>query len=147
MQEAEARLTSGAGRYCRSVSAETPDDRGGIFITLLRILLRPPSSQFDAALKLIANNGSRIDAAEVLDLLPPLVKMTDVGVFLTKSLRTTRQAMREASITRDLYRARLDQLERGVMGLEERRVRIDEGRVCAACGKRFGNSVIAVHSP
>lgn len=139
------------GRYCTRVYAESPDDKGAVFLVLLRLLLRPEgeasAANFEAALRLIANQGARIDASAVLDLLPPLVRLSDAASFLRKALRESSRQARELRLAKEVGRARLDQLERAKMGLDERRVKIDAARSCTACGKRFGNSVIAVHSP
>lgn len=55
--------------------------------------------------------------------------------------------MRGGSVERGVAKSELEGLEREKVELEERRVKIAEARVCGVCGKRLGNSVIAIHNP
>lgn len=50
-------------------------------------------------------------------------------------------------MVKSVGKAQVEDLEREVVQLEERKVKITEGRVCPVCSKRLGNSVIAIHSP
>ncbi|KAG8988483.1 Vacuolar morphogenesis protein 6 [Tulasnella sp. JGI-2019a] len=146
-----------AERYCKRVYHTEPDPRG-IFLTLLRIYLRPSPKatvtgvQLQAqgqlllapALDLISRHSPRLDAAETLQLLPPLVNAEDVRVFLIEALKTPKV---DSRITKELWRARGDQIDRKLMTLQSKRVRVTDTRICPQCHKRLGNSVIAVHAP
>lgn len=159
-------------RYCRRVYEVDPTMRSSIFHILLRIYLRPRANHpmlFGPALALISAHASSIDAIEVFDLLPPLVALSDIKVFLEKTLRRSGERVREAKILKAIGRSTVETEERSVVDLEERRVKITDSRVyvrispssplikvaqvffrlyrCPQCHKRLGNSVIAVHSP
>lgn len=124
--------------------------RSSIFSLLLRLYLRPRASQpllFTPALSLISSHASQMDPIEVFDLLPPLVALSDLRGWLEKSLRRSGQVQREARVVRALGRAECDEKEIAVAALENRRVRVDETRLCPQCHKRLGNSVIAIHAP
>ena len=141
-------------RYCKRVYDAKDPSKSGIFLTLLKVYLRPTQQQRDSgtsqhvspaetpsaplfapALALLSTQGTRMDTDAALDLLPPLVTVRDVRVFLGKSIR------------RSVWTARMDGVARTLVDLEGRRVKITDGRLCPLCRKRLGNSVIAVHSP
>ncbi|ORY62729.1 hypothetical protein BCR35DRAFT_308965 [Leucosporidium creatinivorum] len=139
-----------AEEYCKRVYDSDASMRPTIFHLLLRIYLRPRPSHpllFGPALSLISSHASSIDAIEVFDLLPPLVALGDIRVFLEKTLRRSGERVREGKVVRSIGRAEVDEEEGQLVDLEERRVKITEGRVCPQCHKRLGNSVIAIHSP
>lgn len=137
-------------RYCKRVYDSDPAMRSSIFHVLLRIYLRPRPSHpllFGPALALISSHAAAIDAIEVFDLLPPLVALSDIQTFLEKTLRRSGERVRDAKVIKAIGRSAVDEAERQVVALEERRVKITESRVCPLCHKRLGNSVIAIHSP
>lgn len=106
--------------------------RSTIFHLLLRIYLRPRASHpllFGPALALISAHASSIDAIEVFDLLPPLVALSDIKVFLEKTLRKSGERAREAEIVKGIGRSWVESKEREIVGLEERRVKITESRL------------------
>ena len=112
---------------------KSPDPHG-IFLLLLRIYLRPaPSSQgpilLDPALSLIAKNGVRLAATEVLALLPPLVTMEDVRAFLIRTLRDGYARRNEHRVVKQLVGARKEEVERVLMGLQVKRVRVTDQRM------------------
>lgn len=161
----------GAEEYCKRVykpSTETSQ----IFLTLLRIYLRPsPSSPLPTpqllgpALELISRHSPRLDAVETLDLLPPLVPARDLEAFLKEALRAP---IFDTHVVREVAKSRKDDVSRKLMGLQMRRVKVTDSRMwvahylsfpgfeecaddwnrCPQCHKRIGsNSVIAVHAP
>jgi hypothetical protein len=159
---------SGYSRYCKSIyQPGTPT--GNIFLTLLRIYLRPPtntsSDLLQPALDLISRHSPRLDPVETLQLLPPLVTAQDVRTFLIEALRTPTF---DTHVVREINKARNDQVARKLMLLETKRVKVTDSRMsvgsvvdllscwglifiychrCPQCHKRIGNSVIAVHTP
>lgn len=153
--------------YCKRVYQAEPDPKG-VFLILLRIYLRPSSvggqaTSLAQALDLISRHSPRLDSAEALQLLPPLVNASDVRNFLHEALKTPKVDTR---IARELWKAREHQIDRKLMLLQSRRVKITDTRMlvpslrpilrlchlitcsrCPQCLKRLGNSVIAVHPP
>lgn len=153
--------------------------RATIFPLLLRLYLRPRPSHpllFAPALSLLSNHAARIDPLEAFELLPPLVSLGDMQTYLIKTLRRSTERRREAVMVKNVGRSWVDQNERDLVDLEERRVKISESRVyvpvvcfcprdlytisdsvcpprglpsdrCPQCYKRIGNSVIAIHNP
>lgn len=107
----------------------------------------PKAPLIEPALALITKHGLRMDSDAVVGLLPPLVPLAHVKTFLEKQLKATHSARAAQRIRRELLRARDVQVKGLVMGLEVRRVRVDDQRVCPQCHKRLGQSAIAVHAP
>ncbi|KAI0041201.1 hypothetical protein FA95DRAFT_1611206 [Auriscalpium vulgare] len=136
-----------AERYCKRIYK--PDaDTHNIFLTLLRIYLRPLIKTTDdllrPAIALISRNGARLDPEEALQLLPPLVGAQDVREFLLAALRAP---VFDTKVVRDISKARNEQVARKLMYLEANRVKVTDSRICPQCHKRLGHSVIAVHAP
>jgi hypothetical protein len=116
---------------------------------------------------LLATHAIRIDTIEAFDLLPPLVSVKDIKVYLEKTLRRSGERKREAMMVKGVEKSWQEEKEWRVVELEERRVKISEGRVyvffpslfclmrigaplshrCPVCHKRIGNSVVAIHNP
>lgn len=107
--------------------------RSTIFHTLLRIYLRPRADHpvlFAPALSLLSTHAARIDPIEAFELLPPLVALEDIQIYLTKTLRRSVEKRREAKMVRAVGKSAVDKAEWEVVDLEERRVKITEGRLC-----------------
>lgn len=126
-------------------------DAENIFLTLLKLYLQPrdPKAEplFAPALELIARQSRHLAASAVMDLLPPLFSVSDVERYFVGA--TKRQAAAKVStlFQREVYRARLDQLQRASVLVEEQHVKVTDATLCPGCHKRIGNSVIAVHQP
>jgi hypothetical protein len=124
--------TDSATRYCKRVYESDPTMRSSIFHLLLRIYLRPRPSHpllFSPALALLQNHSSSISALDVFDLLPPLVALSDIKIFLEKTLRRSGEREREGKVLRALGKSEMEGRRGKVVELEERRVKITEGRV------------------
>ncbi|KAG6916169.1 hypothetical protein DXG01_008142 [Tephrocybe rancida] len=136
-----------AEEYCKRVY-ELGTETKGVFLTLLRLYLRPTvnikEDLLAPALDLIGRHNSRLDIVETLQLLPPLVTAQDVRAFLVEALRTP---IFDTNVIRHISKARNDQLSRKLMLLQTKRVKVTDSRICPQCHKRLGNSVIAVHAP
>ncbi|WVR03742.1 hypothetical protein IAU60_000737 [Kwoniella sp. DSM 27419] len=144
-----------AEAYCvRAYSAEP-----GIFLLLLQIYLRPAPSATNAkpspsaisllepALSLISKHSTSLPPSPVLDLLPPLVPMNDVHSFFMRTLRDSHSKKNESRLVKSLVSGRKEEVERILLGLEVKKVRITDQRICPQCHKRLGQSAIAVHAP
>ncbi|TFK35543.1 hypothetical protein BDQ12DRAFT_634973 [Crucibulum laeve] len=136
-----------AEEYCKRVY-QPGTDTSSVFLTLLRIYLRPTvkttADLLQPALDLIHRHNPRLDAVETLQLLPPLVTAEDVRAFLIEALRAP---IFDTRVVRNISKARNDQLSRRLIALQSKRVKVTDSRICPQCHKRLGNSVIAVHAP
>lgn len=120
---------SKCARYCKSIyQPGTPT--GNIFLTLLRIYLRPTSKTssdlLHPALELISRHSPRLDPVETLQLLPPLVTAQDVRTFLFEALRAPTF---DTHVVREINKARNDQIARKLMLLETKRVKVTDSRM------------------
>jgi hypothetical protein len=80
-------------------------------------------------LALIASQGVRIDAQEVLALLPPMVTVHDVHSFFVRTLRDGHARRNEARVVKEVLKTRKEQVDRGLMRLQQKRVRITDIRM------------------
>ncbi|KAH7925859.1 hypothetical protein BV22DRAFT_1064252 [Leucogyrophana mollusca] len=136
-----------AEEYCKRIY-QSGSPTHGIFLTLLKLYLRPTvklsQSLLQPALELIGRHSPRLDPVETLQLLPPLVTARDVRPFLQEALRAP---IFGSHVSREIHKARNEQIAQKLMFLEARRVKVTDSRICPQCHKRLGNSVIAVHAP
>jgi len=136
-----------AEEYCKR-TYQPGTETSGVFLTLLRLYLRPTvKSDLDLlrpALDLISRHSVRLGSTETLKFLPPLVTARDVREFLLESLRTPQFDTR---VIREVSKARHEHVSRKLAALQARRVKVTDSRICPQCHKRIGNSVIAVHAP
>ncbi|WVQ65020.1 uncharacterized protein L199_003190 [Kwoniella botswanensis] len=146
-----------AETYCVRVFSSNSD----IFLTLLRIYLRPtsistlskvnekekPEPLLEPALSLVSKHSTSLPPSPVLDLLPPLVPIQDVHQFFMRTLRDSHTKKNESKVLKSLMKGRKEELDRMLLGLETKRVRVTDQRICPQCHKRLGQSAIAVHAP
>jgi Vam6/Vps39-like protein vacuolar protein sorting-associated protein 39 len=130
-------LFSKKKRYCKRIY-EPAGPTSAIFLTLLRIYLRPQSSPpttssyptpwlLQPALELISRHSPRLDAVETLQILPPLVQAQDLKEFLVQSLRAPRFDVR---VIREIAKARKEDVAAKLMMLEQRKVKVTDSRMC-----------------
>ena len=120
-----------SGRYCSRAYATEPDPRG-IFLTLLRMYLRPNEKDpllIGPALSLIANHGFQLDAKAVIDLLPPLITLEDVKTFLMRTIRNDFAKRNESRVIKGLSTARKEEVDRFLLDLQVKRVRVTDQRM------------------
>lgn len=139
-----------AEEYCKRIY-DPNGPTSNVFLTLLRIYLRPTSQPtfpslnlLQPALELISRHSPRLDSVETLKLLPPLVTAQDVRAFLIEALRAP---VFDTRVISGISQAMNEQLDRRLMTLQSRRVKVTDSRICPQCHKRLGYSVIAVHGP
>lgn len=116
-------------RYCKRIYQPDGSTKG-IFLTLLRIYLRPTTKTsvdlLTPALDLITRHSPRLDEVETLNLLPPLVPAQDVRAFLIEALR---QPIFDRRVIKDISKARDDHVARQLMWLQSKRVKVTDSRM------------------
>lgn len=128
------RPSNADGRYCTRVyTSENPElqDRS-IFLLLLRIYLLPRDNEkllLAPALSLLANHSTQLDPTAVLEILPPLVTMEEIRSFLIRTLRDGTRRVNDRKIIKSIVSSRKEEVERILMGMEVRRVRISDQRM------------------
>lgn len=129
-------------RYC----VKAYESNNNVFLLLLQLYLRPPppsppspsksqsqsksgSTHLPPALSLISKHSSSLPASSVLDLLPPLVSISDVHPFFINTLREEHRRKLEGRVVRQLGKGRKEEVEGMLMGLEVKRVRVTDQRM------------------
>lgn len=126
-------------RYC----VKAYQSNNHVFLLLLQLYLRPSppspsksksksgfgSTHLPPALSLISKHSTSFPASSVLDLLPPLVSISDVHPFIINTLREEHWRKLEGKVVRQLGRGRKEEVEGMLMGLEVERVRVTDQRM------------------
>ena len=120
--------------YCsRIYSSSNPDLQDkSIFLLLLKIYLLPQNKDkllLAPALSLLANHSTQLDPAAVLEILPPLVTMEEIRSFLIRTMRDGTRRINDRKIIKSIVSSRKEEVERILMGLEVKRVRITDQRM------------------
>lgn len=76
-----------------------------------------------------------------------MLTVQELHVFLQKALRHNIELQHARKVEKRIWVARKDDVERTLVDLEGRRVKITDSRLCPQCHKRLGTSVIAIHAP
>lgn len=124
-----------AEEYCKRIY-DPNGPTASIFLTLLRIYLRPTAqappaiSLLQPALQLISRHSPRLDSVETLKLLPPLVTAQDVRAFLVEALRAP---VFDARVVKGISQARNEHLDRRLLALQSRRVKVTDSRMFVLC--------------
>jgi len=102
----------------------------------------------EAGLRMINQHGHKIGAVdELVQLVPPLVPLSRLGHFFRRAVSTLGLLHHRQLLLNHCLNSNSNALANARLALEQRRVKIDLKRLCSGCGKRLGNSVIAVHPP
>ena len=127
-----------------------------IYHTLLSLYLNPPPPQtpnWEPALSLLSKHGSRLPASSTLNLIPSSLPIKDLESYFRGRIRAATSVINEGRIVIGLRKTEtvesqavllLGHENSGGKGGRNRRVLVGEDRVCGACHKRLGRSVISV---
>ncbi|KAG0146176.1 hypothetical protein CROQUDRAFT_63207 [Cronartium quercuum f. sp. fusiforme G11] len=148
--------------YCKRIYNSAIKTEENIYIILLRIYLRPNPNiisklnnekRLESAINLInfenfkISNDYQNSIELILNLLPDLISLNNLNLYLKNSIKNLVKLQRLQLINQFLCKSRLNSLNQFIIELEERNVKVDDKKLCFKCGKRLGNSVIAVHTP
>lgn len=148
----------------RKVSAPTAvmgteDSQNSIYHTLLSLYVKPPRGEravWEPAIELLARHGSRLPAGETLDLIPQSVLVQELEFYFRGRIRGANEVVANGRVEVGLRKVEAvktqerlllgDSKEGRIIGGRgrNRRVKVDEERVCGVCFKRLGGSVISV---
>ncbi|RIB02187.1 vacuolar sorting protein 39 domain 2-domain-containing protein [Gigaspora rosea] len=135
-----------AEEYCVK-NYKDDDPKKNVFISLLRVYLRPNNGEhmmIEPAMRLLSRHGSRINASDVLNMIPSSTKISQLYSFFEKNMRESNRNRNMNLIVKNLLKANQVQAEEQLMFYRSRRVKIDEDRMCPQCTRRIGHSVFAV---
>lgn len=149
----------------RRVSASTAvmgtkDSQNSIYHTLLSLYVRPPKGEkamWKPAIELLARHGSRLPAGETLDLIPQSVLVRELEFYFRGRIRGANEVVANGRVEVGLRKVEaVKTQEKLLLGDPKdagrkiggrgrnRRVMVDEERVCGVCFKRLGGSIISV---
>jgi hypothetical protein len=114
-----------------------------IFEVLLELYLTSKPAQLSAALGLLERHGPRLDSEKVLVQLPPSIAISDIRAFLTTRLRESQSQLHMSIAEQTLRRSAMLTLQLRVIERKQKAIMIAADKVCAACHKRVGSSVLA----
>ncbi|KAH8601060.1 vacuolar morphogenesis protein-like protein AvaB [Bisporella sp. PMI_857] len=139
-----------------SATADPQDQAPSIYHTLLSLYLKPPpphQPNWAPALDLLSKHGSRLPAASTLELIPKTLPVAELESYFRGRIRAANSAMNEARIEAHLRKSEIRSVQSTLLlgsekpgdnGGRNRRVVVQEERVCGICHKRLGRSVVAV---
>lgn len=136
--------------YCSDLFAESSEEgKKALHILLLLYLDNSAPSGFKdgretEVLDLLASQGSRMSASEVLGRLPPEVRIQSVERFLQSHLRLMTSTVNDELVASSLLKVNLVRTEQSLLQLGQRYTTITKFKTCKHCFKRLGNSVISI---
>ncbi|RIA80537.1 CNH domain-containing protein [Glomus cerebriforme] len=136
-----------AEEYCVKNYIETDDPTKNVFISLLKVYLRPNNGEklmLESAIRLLSRHGSYVSASDALNMLPLTTKVSELYQFVEKYIRENNKNRNMNMIIKNLLKADQRQVEEQLMFYRSRRVKIDEDKMCPQCTRRIGQSVFAV---
>ena len=143
-------------RRLSTVTDAESDQFPSIYHTLLSLYLNPspPNKQnWPAALSLLSKHGSRLPASSTLDIIPPTLPVADLESYFRGRIRAANSIVNESRVATGLRKTEVVSTQAALLlgddipggkGGRNRRVLVQEERVCGACHKRIGPSVVAV---
>lgn len=141
-------------KFRRKSTTDPVDEQATIYHILLNLYLNPPKGEkamWAPAIELMARHGSRLPASSTLDLIPEDLVVQELEFYFRGRMRNATSIMNESMITSGLRKVEAVRVQAALLLGEgtqssgrNRKVRVDEDRVCGVCYKRLGSSVISV---
>ena len=127
-----------AVEYCNRAYECDNEYAKDVYVDLLQIFLLPPEGEpanIGAALNILRNYPDKVDTTRVLAMLPHATRVSDVHGFLKTVLQECAQKRRNTQILRNLTKAERLQANEALLHYTNRRVVIDDERLCQICHK------------
>lgn len=148
--------------YCVDVYNADAEAAKNIFIQLIEILLRPPTTppytsvelhpsclqpNIEAVLDLLEQHATKLNPYTVLQILPNDISISRLKPFLETALHHSLELRRNNQVVKGLLYASNLQLQEQRMHVESRSVLVSEFSVCPVCSKKFTNQSAFVRHP
>lgn len=148
--------------YCVDVYNTDAEAAKTIFIQLIEILLRPPTTppytgvelhencrepNVEAVLELLEQHATKMNPYTVLQILPNDIPISRLQPFLATALHHSLERRRNNQVLKGLLYASNLQLQEQRMHVESRSVLVSEFSVCPVCSKKFTNQSAFVRHP
>lgn len=142
----------------RKSTTDPENEQPSIYHTLLGLYLNPPKGEekmWGPAIELLARHGPRLPASSTLELIPESLPVKELEFYFRGRIRAANSIVSEGQVVAGLRKVEAVRLQAALLlgegaagemarGGRDRRVRVDEERVCGVCYKRLGGSVISV---
>ena len=135
-----------AMEYCQSLYDPAVATKKDVYVQLLRTYLQPSGAEppkLDAALAVLANNFTRMDPLQALELLPDDTPVETMSAWLTAVMQHTSLQRRSLQIKRNLLKTKNIATHEEYVLARNKGVTIDDRTACRKCGKKIGNAVFA----
>lgn len=148
--------------YCVNVYNSDPNAAKNIFIQLIEILLKPPTTppytgvelhprclqpNVEAVLELLEHHATKLNPFPVLSILPNDIPIVRLRPFLETALHHSLERRRNNQLLKGLLYASNLQLQEKRMHVEARSVLVSEFSVCPICSRKFTNQSAFVRHP
>ena len=134
----------------RAPTSESDEPPPSIYHTLLSLYLTPPppyKPNWQPALSLLSKHGARLPASSTLDIIPATLPVAELESYFRGRIRAANSIVNESRVVTGLRKTEVVSAQAELLlgeGGRNRRVLVEEERVCGVCHKRLGGSVVAV---
>lgn len=148
--------------YCVDVYNTDEEAAKTIFIHLIEILLKPPTTppytgvelhpsclqpNVEAVLDLLEQHATKLNPYAVLQILPNDIPISRLQPFLETALHHSLERRRNNQVLKGLLYASNLQLQEQRKHVESKSVLVSEFSVCPVCSKKFSNQSAFVRHP
>lgn len=139
--------TNLASRYC-SKKYQTDAKVGQECLHILLALYlekKDGNGQYrEAVVDLLASQGSRMSAVEVLNNLPSDIKISEIDSFLKSQIRTLHSSVKTGQLESALCQVHLVRTQEELLTVGQCHTVVTNLTTCKVCTKRLGHSVISI---
>lgn len=148
--------------YCEEVFESDSEAAETIFVQLIEILLKPPTTppytgvelhprclepNVESVIELLEKHATKLNPYSVLKILPDNIPLIRLKPFLETALHYSLERQRNNQVLKGLLYSSNLQLREQLMNLEKKSVLVTEFSVCPVCTKKFTNQSAFVRYP
>ena len=126
------------------------DEKPSMYGILLNLYLNPPRDEekrWGPAIEILARHGARLPPSSTLEMIPQDLLVKELEFYFRGRIRNANTITTESKVVAGLRKVEAVRAQAGLLLGEkgrQRKVRVDDERVCPVCHKRLGGSVISV---
>jgi len=142
-----------AEEYCKKYYDPKSEEGRKVYLALLQVCLNVPGEEkkkgvekkLDLVFDLLNKYHDKINASEVLDLLPDDTPVQKLANFLESALRSKTRERRELQVVKNLLKLENLRVRDEKIKASSRVIKIYKGRLCPVCKKEIKGSVFTVY--
>lgn len=131
--------------YCVRVYDKEKEDAKDVYLSLLKIYLKPGEVDLDAALSLLHQHYQKIDSIKALQLIPANIPVSKLKEFLCSVIGERSRQRRDMQVMRSVHKAEQFQVREELLQYSDRRTTIDDDVCCYTCRKPIKLKAFAVY--